>query len=228
MNDKRDKIVEILARYGITYSEKGRTIKTACPLCGRADKFSILKVNGHCICYHGKCDFNKGWFEKFLSLSLKVSYKEARDIFRGQSILEAGDIKADWFDDEKEQLQEDKTLIMDSIPWPPPDCVLLDDTRAEPGVAYLLSRGIPSRIASAYGIVYNTVQRRIVFPVVIDEIARGWQARAIDPNNEWKMLNNEGFVREKLVMFADLLSTSDHVILCEGPVDAIKFCRVRA
>lgn len=218
-----DKIIDTLDRLGVTYQMNSKTIYTECPVCGRADKFSILKANGHCICYHGNCEFHKGWFPVFLARKLNISVKDARGQLFKKEDSAYGDYISTVIQDSAPKPQDEDLIVGIPIMWPPTSTVSLDDPTAIDGVNYLMNRGIPVDTANYYGIVYDAFLRRVVYPVVMDGIVFGWQSRAIDKNDPNKMLNNTGFNRDTLIMFYDALKFSNHAIICEGPVDAIKF-----
>lgn len=218
----RDRIVEIIDEEGLSYKEKQRTIYTICPQCGQDDKLSILKDNGATICYRGSCQF-KGWFEDWLSLTANIPLKQARDRVRGSGRLTSYDLK-----EEVEEVVPDGPK---PIEWPLPYLVPIGSQIYPQGLAYLESRGIPQHIAEKYGILYAPELpgkplwgRRVYIPIIRAGKVYGFQARAIDPvPSHLRMLNNQGFPRSQMLMFEDRMKACDHVIICEGPITAIKF-----
>lgn len=219
----RDRIVEIIEEEGLQYRETERTLHTACPSCGKPDKLSILKENGATICYRGSCQF-KGWFSDWLSLTAGITVMEAKRRIAGPARLDSYDLK-------------DGSEVTDgsvrSIRWPIDGLVSIGSEYFPEGRQYLESRGIPVSVATEYGIMYGpdtsqlqppAMQRRVFIPVMKDKRCYGFQARAIDRvSDQDRMRNNTGFRRDRMIMFEDRLSQVRHVIICEGPFDAIKF-----
>lgn len=222
-------IKQKIEEQGESYRERSNTIHTRCPRCSRSDKFSILKENGHCICYHGSCDFGKQWFEVWLSETSGLTVKEARKQLYGTGKgHSAKNFIPNPFAEKPQKLEED---ILAPIPWPPAritakgkeEALHIDEADSAEGLKYLESRGIPLDIARRLNIMYFPFTKRVVFPIISNGNWYGWQARSIDPNCDLRMLTSEGFKRAEMVMFADNVKMVNHVILCEGPVDAIKF-----
>jgi hypothetical protein len=227
-----DKIVEIIEEYGFDYKEKSRTIHTECPLCNRADKFSILKENGAAICYRGSCEFGKRWFEDWIMLTANITRPEAKMRLYGnvsQKRLEEVESNPGSIFDTFKSNQELKPVndFIEPMMFPEFDMIPLDHPEAQEAVAYLYNRGIQHALAMKHRIHYSPEQRRVILPIVMDGKVYGYQGRAIDPvEPAFRMRNNVGFRREVLVMFADELKDRDYAIICEGPFDALKFFKV--
>jgi len=219
-----DRIKKIIDDQGFDHSDNARTIYTTCPLCGRDDKFSILKDNGACRCYHGSCDFGIRWFEDWISLTAKISRKKAVEIFRGFKERHKSDqLPFDLFSAGTKP--KDKPL--ERVRWPEGGFFEIDSPESLEGANYLISRGIPLNILKFYDIRYSPWFRRVIFPIKMHGHCYGWQGRAIDVvDKEDRMRNNLGFRRDSLIMFLDLTLNRDSMILCEGPVDAMKFYEV--
>jgi len=227
-------IKQKIEEQGEEYRERTNTIHTRCPRCGRDDKFSILKENGSCICYHGSCDFGTQFFEFWLAEVAGLPIKAARkQIYGSRRDKPSADYIPNPFvqKEEKKEVQD----ILVPLPWPPTkmtakgkreEALLIDSPEAEEGLRYLESRNIPLEIAKKFNITYFPWSRRVVFPVLIGDRCYGWQARSIDPDCKIKALTSEDFKRGITVMFANQMKAAEHVIICEGPVDAIKFCYV--
>ena len=223
MIDLGSKIKSLIAEQGLDYKEKSKTIYTTCPMCGHNDKFSILKVNGSCICYRGSCEFGKRWFTEWLMLTAGIDYKAAKALmsdYEAQRYIEPdGSLKV-ILDDQGPR----RTVELTPIAFPEADMMRIDSEYAGDARDYLASRGIPLDIAVLYGVMFSPIRRRVIFPVVMGGQVYGYQGRHIDKvDDSVKMRNNDGFAREALVMFADRMQQLDFVIISEGPVDAIKF-----
>lgn len=227
--DLSERIKEILNEYGVSYKEKQRTIYTACPVCGRDDKFSILKANGSSICYRTSCDFGKSSFTKWLAITGKMSYADAKKkLLYGDLRYTPEDITTKLIEIGTDSIasasKEDKLEVVE---YPAFGQIPIASAESTDGLNYLESRGITLAMAQKYQITYDPVHRRVVLPVIIGGKVYGYQARAIDKvPDKYRMRNNEGFRRDRLLMFADNIKATDFVILCEGPFDAMKFDRV--
>lgn len=217
-----EKIKEIIEDSGFDYYEKNRTLYTTCPSCGEDDKFSILKENGACICYRGSCDFGRKWFVDWISLTNNVPYAEAKKLLYGvKTVGEDRLLKVSLGDNLTDQPDEE---LLDELEWPPKGFELIDHPDCQDGANYLQNRGIPLQMAKYYDIRYSPWFRRVVLPIHMGGKNYGWQARAIDKvEPQDRMRNNEGFRRDRLIMFMDRITDCNHMILCEGPFDALKF-----
>lgn len=216
-----DKIKKIIGEQGFDYQENVRTIYTTCPSCGRDDKFSILKDNGACVCYRSSCDFGKQWFEDWISLTAKISRKEANKLLHGYMERKTKEgLPSDPFKEEKVK----SSFILEKIDWPIVGFEPIDSELSIEGANYLISRGIPISVANHYDIRYSPWFRRVIFPIKMNGSCYGWQGRAIDPVlPKDRMRNNVGFRRDSLIMFLNEAYGRDYLILLEGPIDALKF-----
>ena len=219
----RDRIVEIIGESGVGFVEKKNTIRTTCPLCGRDDKFSILKDNGSTICYRATCEYGKRWFEDWIHFTFNLPYKEARDMLHGENTGPAKPMEAQPFK-VKDEDDEDPVGELPPMQFPEFHMVRLDSPGGAEGLQYVVSRGITPEMASKYDLAFSNLYRRVYIPIMIGGLCYGYQGRHIDQvDPSFRMRNNEGFARESLVMFADNLKDKDFAILCEGPFDALKF-----
>lgn len=214
------RIQEILEEEGVHYRLNYRTIYTVCPSCNRDDKFSILRENGACICYRASCDFGKGFFDKWIVKQTGCSFEQAKKRLNPDLGL-ADAVKQLRYVDPVPQIVIKKDNDIPTYTWPNP---LLDPIDSgNDGEMYLLQRGISKEIAERYGIMYSNEDRRVIFPIMLNGVCRGWQGRAVDKDNPLRVKNNDGFRRDKLVMFVDQVKKNHPVIICEGPIDALKF-----
>jgi hypothetical protein len=223
-----EKIKEIISDLGQSYVENQRTIHTACPLCNREDKFSILKDNGSSVCYRGSCDWGVRWFEEYIMHIGNMDRKSAREALHGrakQVSAVAGQKLTLKLEDHFAPKEEQKKIdIVIPEVWPVAATFYLDTPEGQEGGEYVVRRGIPIPMAKWYGIMYSPATRRILLPIMAGKECYGWQGRAIDPvADEDRMRNNTGFRRGSLVMFIDRLKGSKHAIVAEGPFDALKF-----
>jgi hypothetical protein len=179
----------------------------------------MLQANGFSVCYRGSCDYGKRPFAYYISKVAKIPLDAAKQLIYGGDLLLAASEKIDlsFLDNEKvlDELKE--------IPYPNGfehiSSLFPSDARA-----YLEGRGIPMELVSLYDIKWNPNKRRVVLPIFMNHKCYGYQGRAIDDvDKKLRMLNNEGFRRESLVMFYDQVAVGGHVIINEGPFDAMKF-----
>lgn len=229
----RNKIIEILQENGLDFKEKSRTITgVSCPMCGRDDKFSILKANGYTVCYRGSCDYGKRSFVGFIQALMGISTEEAIEKLKNnkedfEGILENGllldfEIKDPFETDSV----IDENILSEIQPKTYPEWYMtkIDLPESKDGLDYLESRGITKEIAKKLEITYSSFYKRVYFPIKMNGTFYGYQGRAIKKvEDKDRVRNNEGFRRDTLVMFADNLIGAKDAIIAEGPVDAIKF-----
>lgn len=213
------RVKPVLDRFRVDYEEKGKTFRMECPACGHDDKFSMLQANGHTVCYRGSCNWGKKNFAYYISQIAKIPIEAAKTLVYGGDVLLAAKDRIDlsFMDDEKplEALKE--------VPWPDRfshiSGLFPSDSRS-----YLENRGIPLELIHHYEIRWDSLQRRVVLPIFMNHTCYGWQGRAIDfVDDRDRMRNNLNFRRDTLVMFYDQIAQGGHVIICEGPFDAMKF-----
>jgi hypothetical protein len=226
------KIKELFEEYDIQYTEKHRTFYLPCPVCGKSEKFSMLKNKGSTICYRASCDYGQKSVVEWLMLVGNLTKEDASKKINENTELKVQDsiyrLKSfDEIETETEKNKRDQVVRLGAIPWPAFGTLSLKSDASIDAAKYLESRGLSIEIAETYGIRYNVLQRRVVLPVLMDGECYGYQGRAIDKvDSGFRMRNNEGFQRANLVMFLDNLKTSKHVILTEGPFDGLKFHKV--
>lgn len=221
----RDKIVEFLQEYGLSFKERARTIiHVPCPECGREDKFSILKENGSTICYRGSCPYGKKWFDEFMVRVTGMPLIEAKHRLHGNDLYKE---LTPVFDRKKEievSFSEDEIAAIPTVPWPEDHMITAGSEFAVEAHRYLEGRGVTKEVAAKYGLTFSHKHRRVYFPVTMNGRVLGYQGRAIDKvQDSFKVRNNDGFKREMLVMFLDCVKPGSHAIIAEGPFDAIKF-----
>lgn len=214
-----DRIKDILDEEGFEHRENAKSVFTQCPSCGSAKKFAILKANGSCVCYRGSCDFGRKWFDDFVMQVTGVTRQEAKRRILGEGVLRTEDPTMDRPTSAKEELS--------SVKWPPEGCFDLSFNECIRGREYMERRGVPLDVAKKYGVLYNVREDRVVFPIRDGSRVYGWQARAVgNVPDEQRMRNNVDFSRDSLLMFVGNVQRGAHVIVAEGPFDALKFDRV--
>lgn len=228
----KDALKSFVEQRAVPFSTTNRSWVFDCPKCGKR-KLYVEKTTGRCRCFHCQDDF-RGRVDFILSKVYGIDVNELKALFFG--IKKPGDgeeLKLEFvdfwhqFDDFEEEKTEIETLP-NEILWDP-FYVNIDDTKAQEGVDYLEKRGIPLYIALQYGIRYSPAEKRVIFPVIIDNILRGWQGRYIrqtfgltDSGKPYLIpkIKTQGLLNN-VFMFQDRLK-GDYCVLAEGPFDAIK------
>jgi hypothetical protein len=232
---------EVLQRFikesGISYKQNGRSYLFTCPRCSKKNKLYIDRIKGSFICWKCAVDGFKGRPEFALSALTGRSVASIKEILYGDGNANATlylDIEIKDFFDDNDEIDPDATPLP-TMDWPV-DYYPIDDPKSARGVEYLKGRGIPLWLAKQYGLRYCPVRRRVGFPISLGSSLYGYQERLVIPE-EWvdengeiqkipKVLTSSSTPKDKTLMFWDRLRGTDHAVLCEGPVDAIKahFC----
>lgn len=225
---------------GLSYDENSVSWIFTCPRCSKPKKFYLRKKDGRFVCWRCKeTDNFQGKPEYGLGELLGMSIGDVRRKLYGDVLLSSDPTMesriADFFGDGDSV--DDEAFEHDVIKWPYDFYPIEDEFHCKRGMDYLKSRGIPKRIAIEYGLRYSPELRRVYFPVSEQGNLYGYQGRLIVPHEYVdeetgeekqvpKILGSKSMHRDRTLMFVDRMRNSDHVILCEGPVDAIKahFC----
>ncbi len=231
-------LVELLRTEGLDFHNSARSWVLDCPLCGKR-KWAIRKTDGYSKCYRCDHDF-KGWADYTLSVALKRPKAEFSALLYGVVLttVEREEPQESRWVDHWEELERDDVEVIDLTAWPPevfrpPDHHALDSKAGAPGLRYLEGRGISLELAKAYDLRYNPVEERVIFPIVVEGVLRGWQGRLI---HKGEYVDKQGRERTlpkaltelpanwggKVLMFHDRLKGSKHGIIAEGPMDALK------
>lgn len=227
-------IKSLLDEGGIDYKVNSKSFIMACPRCQKRDKLYIRKNDGRFVCWVCRdSDGFGGQVEWALSELLGRPVSEIRQKLYG---VGEGDRSVylnlqliDFFGEDDAVPEALEPLLEVE---PDPGFRDLETDAGKDGREYLESRGIPLEVAKEYGIQYWPVKKRVVFPVRSHGQLLGWQDRYIGPTDYFdgelgipvsipKTITSTGLKRDQALMFVDRI-TSDHAILCEGPIDAIK------
>lgn len=224
---------ELVRDSGLSPRTTQRSWIFRCPRCGK-DKFHLQKSDGRFICFSRSCTADRfgGAPEYGLAELLQISVRECRaKLYGGEVALEQGAwepmgmmefvgvTRDDWIEEQSYR----------ELEWPS-DYLPIEDSRSARGLEYLANRGVSPARAVEYGLRYCPRERRVVFPVVVGGRLLGWQGRLIVDH---RYVDDDGSVKEgtKILssddippvwMFQDRLENSPHILVAEGPFDAIK------
>lgn len=226
----------LIEESGLVFRQNKRSYVFTCPRCDKKDKLMMFKDDGKFVCWVcAETSGYKGRPEYALVDLLGMPMRAICERIYGDQFEKLPvnylDIKLiDFFGDE-EVPSDFKPPKVIQFPF---DFYPIEHPHAAKGRAYLEGRGIGLDLAKAYRLRYHPVQRRVIFPVYGSDGLIGWQARAIF-QTEWEdpetgqskkcpKILTTGFEsnRDNVLMFQERLGLSDHAVLCEGPVDAIK------
>lgn len=233
-------LAKLIKDSGVAFRENATSYVFTCPRCQKKDKLAMYKDSGGFVCYYCRASGFKGRAEYALTELLGMHIGEVRKRIYGSDVpptLGYLDIQLDdfWGDDE-DALPPPATIVTATeIAWSP-DFVGMESPQAFiKGARYLHSRGLTAEHVREYDIKYSPVDQRVIFPVKVDGKLIGWQARFIGPTERWdeerqamiktpKILTSQSLVGkgQRWLMFQDRLKGSEHCVLTEGPVTALK------
>ena len=222
---------------------KPRESKTSyiftCPKCDKEEKLWVYKESGQFVCWVCSETHNfRGRPEYALSALTGHSVSSVKKHLYGEvspTLEMFFDFALTDFYSDDETFEDIPNIEQIPTVFWGPGCIPIDHPLAKAGADYLSGRGISLETAKKYGIHYSGARMRVLFPIQYQGRLMGWQGRAIgvteyvDPETgelrkiPKALTQPEGLRKERLVCFADQLTGSDQVIICEGPVDAIKF-----
>lgn len=195
-----------------------------CPLCHKKNKLYIRKSDGRFVCW--VCKETSGFQgrpEYALTELLKLPIQDIRAVVYTGGLVRKGnllqvDLK-DFYGDGDELPAVEQELP--EIDWDPS---FVDQSRPSwaKAAAYLEKRGVTAEMARQFDLRYWPTAQRVVVPVVVGGLLRGWQARTVVPDVVPKIRTSEGLKGGRILMFQDSLLNSPHAILTEGPFDAMK------
>lgn len=231
---------KIVRESGVEFRENATSYVFTCPRCMKKDRLAMYKDSGFFVCYHCRADGFKGRPEFALTELLGLSLGEIRKKIYGGDVppimgyldVQLNDI---WGEDEDSIFALEQEIKVPEVLWPP-DYVGLEEPKLfVKGARYLHSRGITAEHVNTYDIRYSTIDQRVVFPVKVDGKLVGWQARYIGATERFdeelqrvirvpKIITSDSLVGkgQRWLMFQDRLKGSEHCVLAEGPISAIK------
>ena len=221
---------------GLSFRENSISYIFTCPRCSKKDKLYIRKKDGCFVCWVCKeTDNYKGRCEYALAELLGISVQDVASELYGAgwapASLQINVDLGDWYEDTR-STSEGSEAILERVEWPW-NFYTLDDPKSKRGVVYLAEkRGVPLSVAMRYDIRYCPELRQIIFPIQKDGKLYGWQGR-VTYEHKWideqgvhhevpKSPTSKGLKSEQFLMFMDRAQPSDHLVVCEGPVDGLK------
>jgi hypothetical protein len=228
---------DLITKSGVPFKQNGNSYKFTCPKCRKPEKLWMVKKTGQFICFYcAEIEGFKGRAEYALVELLGLPLSAVKEKLYGKAAVLSTETGIDFglydfFDDGDEEFAPEG-VSLDPVEWPPDSFEIADKVSAK-GAQYLASRGIPLTVASSYDIHYWPSHQRVMFPIRADGFLFGYQSRTILSQTEFtlpngkvyripKIVTSTNLRRDNIVMFQDNLKNSDHAIVCEGPVDAIK------
>ena len=228
-------LASFIEEAGLSYKQNSVSYIFDCPRCRKRDKLFIRKRDGRFICWF--CATTEGYRGNPEIALSDLAQRSIRDVAKAlygsryQGPVTSLNLRVcDFYGD-------DDIVDPDAVDVPtmqmPYDFFPIDHEWSVVGATYLEGRGIPLEVAKRYNLHYAPAKRRVIFPVELDGRLVGWQERLVIPNRFWseeqqkfveapKILSSKGIPTANVVMFADRLKGSEHVVVCEGPIDAIK------
>ena len=188
------------------------------PGCKAKAKLYIRKRDGEYICFKCKGQHSFGSLAKLLAELTGLDFRDVHNQIYG--VLDGTLDLDDSLDPIEEENDVEELTI---IEWPE-KYLKIDDPDAYLGLKYLQSRGVSLEIANYYSIRYSIEKKRVCFPVYDGKDLIGWQGRLIyESDNIPKALTSKGLKKGHALMFASLVPYNPpHLVVCEGPIDAIK------
>ncbi len=236
-----DALKKLIEESGVAYTSNSISYKFTCPLCEKKEKLYMRKGDGRFVCWICKETSGfQGRPEFALTKLLDMPIGQIKKLLYGDGVtdhlkgyLEKPVWKDFWGEDDEEFDLGVEPLLPTGTCWPP-DFVGPEDMAFATGARYLHRRGLTIEHVNAYQIKYDPPSNRVIFPFIIDGRILGWQARYI--GNLLKVNPNTGKeyripkalttlppgIQGTYVMFQDRLKGSEHCVLTEGPIDAIK------
>ena len=228
----------LLQEHGVSFKPNSKSFIMSCPRCGKSQKLYIRKADGRFVCWYCKeIDGFQGRAEFALAELCSLPVAEIQKRLYGEGVGQPTAIYltidvAD-FEDEDSDDYVDLEETLKPMAWPL-DFYSLDSELGIKGARYLESRGIPLSVAMEYGIRYYPAKTSVVFPVISQSNLYGWQQRLVENDKPYwderrkrvitplKAVTSTDLKKDRILMFADRLNGSEHCVLAEGPIDALK------
>lgn len=233
---------KLIKESGVDFRESGQSYKFECPRCKKSEKLYLRKSDGRFKCFYcssngnfsGKAEFA---LRELTGLPLKEIQKKlygfTTDHLSNDYIeVELNDL---WNEDDDSFTVEADEAPVRSVLWPPDYVGPEKPNLFVKGARYLHSRGVTLEHVQTYDLRYCPAEKRVIFPVKVDSKLVGWQGRYIGATEFFdeemqkfvkipKILTSKTLTDAggRYLMFQDRLKGSEHCVLSEGPITAIK------
>lgn len=228
----------LLQENGVSFKTNSKSFIMDCPRCKKDKKLYIRRADGRFVCWYCKeIDGFQGRPEFALAELCSFPVSEVQRRLYGDNVDKPTamhlSIAVSDFEDEDSADYVDLEEQLKPMAWPL-DFYPLDHELGRKGARYLESRGIPTSVAMEYGIRYHPAKASVIFPVQSKGELLGWQARLVENDKPYwderrqkvitplKAVTSTDLKRDRVLMFADRLNGSEHCVLTEGPIDALK------
>ncbi len=216
-----NKLVEFLLANNIDYKERDSSVTLLCPKCQKW-KLDIHKDELNFICYYcaEKDEIPlKGWHAASILSEITSIPKEV--VKRRLSGQDSNITIENFLEEEKpkEIIVQEHTEVR----YPEGYFSIAADI-SKPGLEYMTGRGVCEEQSKELKLRFASRFQQVVFPVYHKDILVGYQGRCIDPDvpKERSKYNLPGFKKADYLMFEQTIKGIS-VVLCEGPVSAMKF-----
>jgi hypothetical protein len=188
--------------------------------CNGKNKLYLSKKTGKFLCF--KCKDLNSFYGKAEYALTELTTIPIKDIQSELYGIPLNGIPV--IDLELDPIEQTEELYEIEITKWPEDFYPIEHPLSVKGANYLKSRNISLDLAIKYGIYYHPTSQRVCFPVYDGKDLCGWQGRLIfDHPTMPKARTSPGLQKSHLLMFASLIPKEcKHVIVTEGPVDAIR------
>lgn len=209
-------------------SGNGSEMTATCPSCDKYGSFYVNTETGAYLC--NKCEFRSKTIVGLVAQVEGITWSEARSFIfkRSVRLRRKSDIfslvdrvralRIDAIQDDEEEVRVEL----------PEHYVQIFDPSRNPKwklPKYLSSRGVKSKTCAAWGLGYCSKGKysdRLIIPIECPA-GTSWTARAMSPD-AWgpKYLNPPGADHRRLLIGWHVSRVTGDLILCEGPLDAVK------
>ena len=213
-----DKIRTVLLEQGIEFQETGRSLITACIICGKSKHLYLFLETGYGKCMRCNALINP---TSFIAQVKHCTYLEAQTILAAESDFQhTSDAKLPDLATKVVRPGADINMSVFILPF---SFYELKDGEYDEAWQYLQRRGIHSTIAKQYHLMYSPEMQRIIIPIFYENQCVGWQGRDITGTAQLPYIFPSGFRRAQVLMGISQINPAiEHLILSEGAFDWLK------
>jgi hypothetical protein len=179
------------------------------PACAKEQHLWVRKSNGRAICF--RCNERWDW-RGVVAATARCSRGEAHAVLFG----EGGGDNLEKYDDpfalQAETRSKDKPV---ALGW---DMVPAEESEA--AMAYLASRNVQPQKIVDFDVRWNGTMGAVVFPVRMDGVLYGWQARRVAPEEgQLRLISSNPFNKSHFLLNYDRARHMPGLAVLEGPFD---------